>query len=120
MIKSDLNINWNLSIKDFLELLEKELYNGSFFIDTETTGLLRSTYEQLTQISSIYTTYKNGKFVAQISIDSTYTFLGNFDDEMTAHNEYIRYKINYAKILAERWKESIDIRVYQKLLNFNI
>lgn len=62
MIKSDLNINWNLSIKDFLELLEKELYNGSFFIDVETTGLLGSTYEQLTQISSIYTTYKNGKF----------------------------------------------------------
>ena len=64
--------------------------------------------------------YKNGKFVAQISIDSTYTFLGNFDDEITAHNEYVRYKINHAKVLAERWKNYIDIRVYQKLLNFNI
>ncbi len=52
----------NLSIQQFIQNLEKELYNGCFFVDTETTGLLGSSYEQLTQISSIYTIYINGTF----------------------------------------------------------
>lgn len=65
-------------------------------------------------------TLKRGRYVATISLDSKPTFIGCFDDEITAHNEYKQYKINHAKVLAERYKDCIDIRVYHKLINFKL
>lgn len=56
------NKMWYKNIKDMIIYIEKSLEKGCFFIDTETTGLKGSKHEQLTQISSIYSTYNNGRF----------------------------------------------------------
>ena len=62
----------------------------------------------------------NLKYDAKISIDSRTKHLGLFDYPEDAFYAYKKAKEEYAKVLAERWKEYIDSRAYEALLKYEV
>ena len=75
--------------------------------------LLLGVYERTDRIVT-------NKYYAQVKIDGKRTHLGSFKTELEAFNAYKEAKEQQAKVLAERWKDKIDERVYLKLINFNV
>ena len=63
---------------------------------------------------------KDGKFLGHISIDGEFVSLGRFFNEIDAHLAYKETKEQQAKVLAERWKDKIDERVYNALINYKV
>lgn len=63
---------------------------------------------------------KDGKFLGHISIDGKFKSLGRFHTEIEAFNVYKEAKEQQAKVLAERWKDKIDERVYNALINYKV
>jgi len=60
------------------------------------------------------------KFVAQISLNGKLKKLGSFNSEKEA---FLRYKIEkelHFKFLADSYKNMIDIRVYEALINYTV
>ena len=64
--------------------------------------------------------FKNNKFISQISLDNKIKHLGSFKTEIEAHLAYKEAKEQQAKVLAERWKDNIDERVYNALMNYKV
>lgn len=64
--------------------------------------------------------YKKGRYISQISLDNKIKHIGSFKTEMDAFNAYKEAKEQQAKILAERWKDKIDERVYNALMNYKV
>lgn len=59
-------------------------------------------------------------YVARCHTDKGREYLGYFDDPMEAHLAYKVKKEEYAKILAEKYKDVITPLAYEKLLNFKV
>ncbi len=59
-------------------------------------------------------------FYSNIKIDNKRVRLGVFKTEMEAHLKYKEAKEQQAKVLAERWKDKIDERVYNALMNYTV
>ena len=47
-------------------------------------------------------------------------YLGSFKTELEAFNAYKQAKENYLKQLAEKWKDKIDDRAYEALMNYQV
>ena len=63
---------------------------------------------------------KFGKFYSRLNKFGKQTSLGYFDTELEAFHAYKHAKEAYAKELAEKWKEQIDLRVYDTLMKYKI
>ena len=64
---------------------------------------------------------KNGKrFLASCNIRGKNYSLGTFNTEIEAFNAYKQAKENYLKQLANKWKDQIDIRAYEALMNYKV
>lgn len=67
-----------------------------------------------------YNTQKR-KYIAQVQKgNGTPDYLGQFDDPISAFNAYKTVKEGYIKILAEKWKDSIDSRAYNALMKYEV
>ena len=53
-------------------------------------------------------------------VDGEYKHLGNFKTEEDAFLVYKKFKEAHFKSLAEKWKDSIDVRVYEALMNWEV
>ena len=62
----------------------------------------------------------SGKFAAQISLYGIYHTLGLFETETEAFLAYKQSKEGYLKELAEKWKDQVDSRVYEALMNWEV
>ena len=47
-------------------------------------------------------------------------YLGTFDTELETFHAYKQAKEAYVKELAEKWKDQIDPRVYEALMNYQV
>ena len=63
---------------------------------------------------------KAGKFRARVSINKQETALGVFNTVDEAFYVYKQAKEAYIKEVANKWKDQIDIRVYEALMNWSI
>lgn len=62
-----------------------------------------------------------GKFIAQVNRNKCQQdFLGCFDNPTNAFLAYKQAKEDYLKELAEKWKDQIDPRAYEALINYQV
>lgn len=62
----------------------------------------------------------NGRYLAQVSVFGVNKKLGCFDTELEAFAAYKQSKEVYIKQLAEKFKDSIDTRVYNALVSYTV
>ena len=60
------------------------------------------------------------KYEAICCINSKSTYLGTFNTELEAFNAYKTAKESYLKELANKWKDKIDPRAYEALMNYEV
>lgn len=63
---------------------------------------------------------RDNKFRVRCSTESGSKFLGDFSTKEEAFNAYKYFKEGHIKSLAEKYKEQIDERAYQALLNYRV
>lgn len=63
---------------------------------------------------------KKEKYVAQVNRFGKRDFLGYFDDPLSAFDVYKEAKEAYIKVVANKWKDRIDPRVYDSLIDWTI
>ncbi len=61
-----------------------------------------------------------GKFMAKLNINGKRKFLGRFTSPIEAFQAYKVAKEAYIKVVAEKWKDQLDERVYQALLDYTV
>ena len=60
------------------------------------------------------------KFQAYIRKNGKRVYLGRYNSEVDAFKAYKTAKESYIKELADKWKDKIDPRVYEALLNYQV
>ena len=69
----------------------------------------------------VYWDKTRNKFKAQVNLNvGKQKNLGYFNTETEAFNAYKTAKENYLKELAEKWKDKIDLRAYEALMNYQV
>ena len=68
----------------------------------------------------VYYRQQDKKFVAKLKVHSKNTYIGCFDTETEAFIVYKQAKECYIKEVANKWKDKIDIRVYEALINYQV
>lgn len=63
---------------------------------------------------------KCSRYIAGMSVFGKHKHIGSFDTEFEAFQAYKKAKEAYIKEVAEEWKDRIDERVYQALLNYEV
>ncbi len=61
-----------------------------------------------------------GNYVAQISIHGENVYLGHHKTPQEAFQAYKQAKENHIKLLAEKYRDQIDPRAYEALLNYKV
>lgn len=65
--------------------------------------------------------YKNRlRYIAQVAVNKKQKFLGYFNTPEEAFQAYKTAKEAYIKELANKWKDKIDLKVYQALINYQV
>lgn len=62
----------------------------------------------------------NGLYVANVNLSGKQKRLGCFNTELEAFLAYKQAKENYIKTIAEDWKNKIDTRAYEALMNYQV
>lgn len=73
-----------------------------------------------THMIGMYIDKRTGNYVARAKNGKMNSYIGVFKTEDDAYQAYKQSKETYIKQLAEKWKDVIDERVYQKLSNFTV
>lgn len=63
---------------------------------------------------------RSKRYCAALKKEGKTKNLGYFNTPEAAHKVYCIEKEKYAKLLAEKWCEHLDNRIYEKLLNFKV
>lgn len=60
------------------------------------------------------------KYIAQARVGKTNSYIGCFETQEEAYIAYKSVKEPYIRSLAEKWKDKIDTKVYEKLIQFSV
>lgn len=63
---------------------------------------------------------KGCRYKARISVNGSNNYLGLFNTPEEAFQAYKRAKESYIKAVADKWKDQIDPRVYEALMNWKV
>ena len=64
--------------------------------------------------------YKSGKFRATMTRNNSQFYMGAFSTPNEAFQAYKEGKEDWIKIVADKWKDKIDQRVYQAMYNYQV
>ena len=116
------NKDWQLD-KDLL-IKGNKVYNEStcVFIPKDINSLLtKSAASRGKHLIGVCWCNTNKAFVAKVSKGKgKREHLGLFNTEIEAFNAYKQAKENYIKELANKWKDKIDERAYDTLMNYEV
>jgi len=68
----------------------------------------------------VYFEKASGKFKAQLRINGKKKFLGYFTSPIEAFQAYKTAKEAHIKVVAEKWKDILDERVFQALMTYEV
>ena len=96
--------------------------NVCIFIPAEINlVLVKCTASRGKHLIGVHWNKKDKVFVAQVSRNKgNPKYLGAFKTEIEAFNAYKQTKESYIKELANKWKNKIDIRAYNALMNYTV
>ena len=89
------------------------------FVPREVNNLILSN-KKLRGVLPIGVTTHRSKFRARVSINNQETALGVFDTKEEAFYAYKQVKEAYIKQVANKWRDQIDPRTYEALLNWEV
>ena len=116
------NEGWQLD-KDLL-IKGNKVYseNTSVFIPSEINSLLiKSTAKRGGYLIGVCWHNTNKAFMAQVNKNKGKSeWLGYFNTELEAFNAYKKAKESFVKEQANRWKDEIDSRAYESLINYEV
>ena len=116
------NEGWHLD-KDLL-VKGNKVYseNTCIFIPHEINSLLtKCTASRGEYLIGVHWSKSNKAFVAQVKKNKgKQEFLGYFNTELEAFNAYKQAKELYIKEQANKWKDKIDERAYNALMNYQV
>lgn len=108
---------WQLD-KDILVKGNKEYGpNTCCFVPSEINQIFKKTRNKNKSLP-IGVSRKKDKFIATISIKGHTQSLGIFDSPQMAYEAYKKAKEQYIKILADKYKDKLEPRVYDCLCNY--
>ena len=90
------------------------------FVPQEINNIL--TYKKSTNkgLSASVALQKSGRYSVSFRKDRITQNLGRFDTAEEAFQAYKQVKESYIKEVAEKWKDSVDDKVYESLMNWEI
>ena len=96
--------------------------NTCVFIPSEINLILtKSTASRGENLVGVYWSKTNKAFVAMVSKNKgKREWLGSFKTELEAFNAYKDAKESFIKEQAEKWKDEIDERAYEALMNYEV
>ena len=116
------NEGWQLD-KDLL-VKGNKVYSEStcVFIPSEINLLLiKSDKKRGEHLIGVYWNKKDNAFIAQVGKSKgKQEKLGYFNTELEAFNAYKQAKESYLKELVNKWKDKIDERAYEALINYQV
>lgn len=115
------NTNWHLD-KDIL-IKGNKLYseNTCVFVPPELNLMLIKTNSRRGKYPiGVYWNKRDEVFTAYVCEESKLRHIGNFNNYVSAFNAYKIAKELYIKRQADKWKPSIDKRVYEALMNYKV
>ena len=116
------NESWQLD-KDLL-IKGNRVYSEDFciFLPKEINSLLtKSTASRGEHLIGVSWNKRNKAFVAMVSKNKgKQEWLGYFKTELEAFNAYKQAKEAFIKEQAEKWKDKIDERAYEALMNYEV
>lgn len=95
--------------RDTIVFVPKEI--NSFLVNSKGSG-------DLPVGVSLCVLAEKTRYKARIRKGDKREYLGLYDTPEQAYQAYLLEKKSYAKVLADKWKDKIDIRVYNVLLNY--
>ena len=90
------------------------------FVPREINNLILSNRKVRGKLPIGVTKTKEGKLRARVSINNKEVTLGVFETSNEAFQAYKEAKERHIKGVANKWKDKIDIRVYEALINYEI
>ena len=116
------NEGWHLD-KDLL-VKGNKIYseNTCVFIPKEINSVLvKSTASRGNHLIGVYWHKRDKVFMAQVSKNKGNTeWLGSFKTELEAFNAYKQAKEAFVKEQADKWKNKVDERAYEALMNYTV
>ena len=116
------NEGWHLD-KDLL-IKGNKVYseNSCIFIPKEINQVLvKRDKKRGEHLIGVYWHKKGQAFVAQVNRNKgKQEYLGSFKTELEAFNAYKQAKESFIKEQANKWKDQIDIRAYEALMNYQV
>ena len=110
---------WHLD-KDLFSNREK-IYSPATccLVPNEINALFRKEEREDDLPTGVYL-FRDKKFVAHLGRDGKAIYLGVFDTQEEAFNAYREAKEAHIKEMAEKWKDKIEPRVYEAMMNYKV
>lgn len=107
--------------KDVLNKGNKEYHpDKCVFIPKEINSFLRTKKKMRGELPIGVSMDKRGNCVARMSINGRNAHIGTFKTPEQAFQAYKLAKENHIKLLAEKYRDQIDPRAYEALLNYKV
>lgn len=107
--------------KDLLEKGNKEYHpDKCVLLPKKINSFLRTVGKSRGDLPIGVCKVKNGGFQAQLSNGVEKKYLGSFSTPEQSFQAYKHAKENHIKILAEKYRDQIDPRAYEALMNYSV
>ena len=107
--------------KDLLEKGNREYHpDKCVFIPREINSALKTKKRSRGDLPIGVTLFKDGRYVARLNDSFGKRHLGIFSTPEEAFQAYKKAKENHIKLLAEKYRDQIDPRAYEALLNYKV